>query len=55
MGKRTWLDKDLRDRWILMLAQLPDNPECHRLAQSVCSQMRSGWAANIAFLLLTND
>ncbi len=44
MGKRSWLEKDLGDRWIPMLAQLADTPEGQRQAQSVCEQMRSGWA-----------
>ncbi len=44
MGKRTWLEKDLRDRWIPMLAQLTDTPEGHRQSDKLCEEIRDSWA-----------
>lgn len=44
MGKRSWLDKDLRDRWLPALAQLEDSLEGRKKAKALCSKIRSGWA-----------
>ncbi len=44
MGKRSWLDKDLHDRWLPALAQLRNTAAGHRKAEKLCAEMRSGWA-----------
>lgn len=44
MGRRSWLDKDLRDRWLPALAELKDSAQGHRKAKELCEEIRSGWA-----------
>jgi len=44
MGKRSWLEADLRDRVIPMLSRLEDNARGHRQAKNLCQELRSGWA-----------
>lgn len=44
MGKRSWLEKDLGDRWLPVLAKLEDNAGGHRQAANLCKTIRSGWA-----------
>jgi Telomere resolvase len=44
MGKRTWLESDLRDRVIPLLSGLEDNANGHRQAKNLCKNLRSGWA-----------
>lgn len=44
MGKRFWLDQDLRDRWLPVLARLDDNASGHRQAANLCKSIRSSWA-----------
>lgn len=43
MGKRTWLEEDLRDRVIPLLRGLEDNAGGHRQAENLCKNLRSGW------------
>jgi len=44
MGKRSWLEADLRDRVIPLLSTLEDDARGHRQAKNLCQDLRSGWA-----------
>ena len=44
MGKRSWLEKDLSDRWLPVLAKLENNAGGRRQAANLCKTIRSGWA-----------